>query len=227
MRSNAVPGFLPSRHGFGFVNRWPAAPARIWRLGLLQVGIGDVARGLCGGMVYAARDRFERGELAPASEAAPAPSTPLFAEIVDRQFDSFGRMWTVPLRFWLAAVGGAARRRRETVGSAWPAIRAEIDAGRPSMTGLIRSATGNPLALDLGHQVVGYRYAETPDGVTIGVYDPNHPGDDTVEVGFERSPGGELRLWQSTAEPVLGLLHLPWRAPRTRAPGAETEPNSV
>lgn len=214
MASRAVPGFLPSRHGFRFANRWPSGPARIWRLGLLQVGIGDVSRGLCGGMVHAARDRFERDEPAPADTASPAAGTPLFDEIVERQFDSFGRLWTVPLRFWLAAIGGGARRNQETVGSAWPAIRADIDAGRPSMIGLVRSATANPLALDLGHQVVGYRYDETPSQVAIGVYDPNHPGDDTVELGLERTAEGGLTLWQSTGEPLLGLLHLPWRAVR-------------
>jgi hypothetical protein len=219
MASSAVPGFLPSRHGFRFANRWPSAPARTWDFGLVQVGVGDVGRGLCGGMAYAARDRFQRGEVAPAVDDAPAPSSPLFTEIVDRQFASFGRLWTVPLRFWLAALGSQRSRFRETVRSAWPAIRAEIDAGEPAMIGLIRSTTANPLAVDLGHQVVGYRYAETPDRVAIGVYDPNHPGDDAVEVEFERSNDAGLRLSQSTGEPLLGLLHLPYCGPGARPDG--------
>ena len=62
MASNVVEGFLPSRHGFRFVNRWPTGPARVWHLGLLHVGIGDVGRGLCGGMAFVARDRFDRGD---------------------------------------------------------------------------------------------------------------------------------------------------------------------
>jgi hypothetical protein len=222
--SNAVPGFLPSRHGFRFANRWPAGPARAWNLGLVQVGIGDVGRGLCGGMAYAARDRFERGETAPADGEAPAPSSPLFREIVDRQFASFGRLWTVPLRFWLAALGSERRRFRETVFVAWPAIRAEIDAGEPAMIGLIRSATANPLEVNLGHQVLGYRYDSAPTRVTIGVYDPNHPGDDSVEVVVERDEAGGLQLTQSTGEPLLGLLHLPWReAGALRDAGAASE----
>jgi hypothetical protein len=220
MGSNAVAGFLPSRHGFRFPNRWPPAPARTWSLGLVQVGIGNVGRGLCGGMAYAARDRFERDEIAPADTDSPAPATALFREIVDRQFDSFGPLWTVPLRFWLAAQGSEQRRFRETVRSAWPAIRAEIDAGEPAMVGLIRSATANPLALDLGHQVVAYRYDAAPERVAIGVYDPNHPGDDSVEVGFDRAADpGALRFWQSTGEPLLGLLHLPWREAPARPDG--------
>ena len=228
MASDSVPGFLPSRHGFRFANRWPAGPARSWSFALLQVGIGDVGRGLCGGMAFAARDRFERGEDAPTDLAPPAPGTPLFTEIVDRQFASFGPLWTVPLRFWAAAAGGERARWRHTVRRAWPAIRAEIDAGEPPMIGLIRSATVNPLALDLGHQVVGYRYDETPDRVSIGVYDPNHPGDDAVEVELERATDGGLTLRQSTGEPLLGLLHLPWREAGARpdAHAAREDPAS-
>jgi len=59
---------------------------------------------------------------------------------------------------------------------------------------------------------VGYRYVVTSERVAIGVYDPNHPGDDGVEVGFERTVDGGLRLWQSSGEPLLGLLHLPRRS---------------
>jgi hypothetical protein len=46
------------------------------------------------------------------------------------------------------------------------------------------------------------------------VYDPNHPRDDSVELRLERGAGGEIRLSQSTGEPLLGLLHLPYSPPR-------------
>lgn len=219
MRSNAVPGFLPSRHGFLFANRWPAAAARTRSLGLVHIGIGDTSRGLCGGMTFAARDRFERGADAPPDVVAPEPGTPLFIEIVDRQFASFGRLLGVPfvgvpLRFWAAALASERRRQRDTVRSAWPAIRSAIDAGRLSMVGLVRQAGWNPLALGLGHQVVAYRYAATPDRIAIGIYDPNHPGDDAVELVLERSTDGSIRMSQSTGEPLLGLLDLPYEAAR-------------
>jgi hypothetical protein len=213
MTRNAVPGFLPSRNGFRFANRWPSGPARTWQLGLVSLGIGDVERGLCGGMAFAARDRFERGEAAPLDATAPDAGSPLFTEIVNRQFDSFGRLFQVPLRFLTAALAPERTRWRETALGAWPAIRSEIDAGAPAMVGLIRRPGVHALARDFGHQVVAYRYDTTPLRVAIGVYDPNHPGDDTVEVGFEvEAAGGRLRLWQSTGEPLLGLLHLPWRS---------------
>lgn len=215
MGANAVPGFLPSRHGLRFVNRWGSGPARQWDLGLLHVGIGNPARGLCGGMAFVARDRFERGEEAPAEGAPPAFGTPLFRAIVDRQFDSFGPFWTVPLRFWAASALYSERRRlRESVKVAWPRIRADIDAGRLSMVGLVRRAGWNPLDTGMGHQVAAFRYDASPDRVAIGVYDPNHPGNDRVEVVIERGAGGEIRLSQSTAEDVLALMHLPYTPPR-------------
>jgi hypothetical protein len=161
-------------------------------------------------MVFAARDRFERDEDAPSDSTPPGPGLPLFREIVRRQLASFGRLLlSVPIRFWLAAARGKARLVRETVKREWPAIRADIDAGRPAMIGLVRLSTWNPLA-PLGHQVVGFRYDETPSRVVIGVYDPNHPGDDNVEVVLERSAGGGAQLAQSTGEDVIGLLWLPY-----------------
>jgi hypothetical protein len=222
VRSNAVAGFLPSTHGFAFPNTWPATPARRWNLGLLEIGIGKASLGLCGGMVFAARDRFERGDTDPASlraAVAPEPFTPLFNEIVDRQFASFGTLWSVPLRFWIAsALASPNRRLRGSVRDAWPAIRSDIDAGRLSMVGLVRQAHWNPLALGVGHQVLAYRYEASAGRVTIGAYDPNHPGDDTVDLVIERSSDGRVSLGQSTGEPLLGLLALPWVPSRPAVP---------
>lgn len=215
MASNAVPGFLPSSHGFRFANAWPRSPAWTLDLGLLQIGIGDVGRGLCGGMAFGARDRFEQGRTGAADPAPPSPGSDLFREMVDRQWASFGRLLTVPLRFWLSSAFGTDRDRLQaTVRQAWPAIRAEIDAGRPAMVGLVREAGLNPLAVGMGHQVVAYRYDVAAERIRLGVYDPNHPGDDSVEVGVERGPDGEIRHVQSTGEPLLGLLHLPYAPPR-------------
>lgn len=214
MPSNDIARFRPSRYGFRFRNSWPSQPARTLHLGFVRIPIGDTGRGLCGGMVFAARDRFERDEDAPPDPTPPQPGMPLFKEIVDRQFASFGRLLlSVPIRFWLAAAGGVERRARETVQRAWPAIRADIDAGRPAMVGLVRLATWNPLA-PLGHQVVGFRYDETSERVAIGVYDPNVPGDDAVEVVLERPAEGGVRLSQSTGEAVIGLLALPFEPAR-------------
>ena len=214
MATNVVPGFLPSRHGFRFANQWPSHRAWV-RLGPLRLPIGNTARGLCGGMAFAARDRFERGVAVSLLGSAPAPQDPLFAEIVERQNASFGSFFSVPLRFWLASAGSQAGRDRETAMRAWPAIKREIDAGRPAMVGLVRRAGWDPLALGLGHQVVAYRYDETPARVTLWIYDPNYPGDDDAAVWFEQEPSGALGYGQRPSEPLIGLLALPFTEPRT------------
>jgi hypothetical protein len=213
MAANAVPGFLPSHTGFQFANRWPAGPARVLHLGPIRVPIGNVGRGLCGGMAFAARDRFDRGEAAPLVAVAPQFGDALFVEIVDRQFDSFGRLFSIPVRFWLSAIASQPSRDRAAVRDVWPALKRSIDEGWPPMVGLVRRAGWNPLAPDFGHQVVAYRYDETPERVEIGIYDPNHPGRDDVTLTIERTGAGRYLLGQSTGEPLCGLLALPFGKP--------------
>ena len=214
MASNAVTGFLPSVQGFRFPNTWPSQPARTIDLGPLRIPIGDTGRGLCGGMAFAARDRWERHEPGSTLPGPPPPTDPLFKEVVDRQFASFGPWFSVPLRFWFASAGSQLGRDRATTTKAWPAIKADIDAGNPSMLGLVRRAGWNPLALGLGHQVVAYRYEETPTRVSIWIYDPNYPGNDAAVVWFERATDGRLTYDQLPKEALIGLLALPFEKPR-------------
>ena len=214
MASRAVAGFLPSIHGFHFANSWPSAPAFWIGRGYLRLGIGDASKGFCGGMSQAVRDRFEQGEAPPPDHVSPAPGSPLFDEIARRQVDSFDRWVVVPFRFLWMALQPAADRSGATASRVWPAIRAEIDAGHLAMVGLVRSAGRDPLRNELGHQVVAYRYDETNALVRIGIYDPNHPDDDSVELVMARGADGSLALSQSTGEPLVGLLDLPYVRPR-------------
>jgi len=228
MRSTAVPGFLPSRNGFAFQNRWPAGPAFELRARYLRVGIGEVAEGLCGGMCFAAADRFLRGELPPADAAPPAQGTPLFDEIAWRQLVSL-ELGRTPLRFWWAAARcGAGLWSAGDQVRAWRAIRADLDAGRPAMLGLVRSAAVNPFALTKNHQVLGFAYEAGPARATIRIYDPNHPGRDDVSIELRiaglatrdvpaqatagpAANAGPVSLAQTTGEPLLALLRLPYR----------------
>ncbi|MEW5992695.1 MAG: hypothetical protein AB1736_15310 [Chloroflexota bacterium] len=217
MRQGSVSGFAPSCHGFGFVNRWPSGPAFEWRARYLRVGIGDVAEGLCGGMCFATADRFLRGEPPPADVEPPAAGSSLFREIARRQLDSL-ELGIVPLRFWWVAARvrtgrwPAAEQVRE-----WRSIRGDLDAGRPAMLGLVRSAAVNPFSLTKNHQVLGYGYEAGRDRATIRIYDPNHPGRDdvTLDLRVDGDRGGSggrvVSLGQSSGEPLLALLRLPFR----------------
>ena len=213
MTSGRVPGFAPSSHGFHFANSWPSVPAFWIGSGYVRLGIGNAAKGFCGGMSQAVRDRFERGEAPPPDRSTPAPATALFDEIARRQLDSFDRFVVVPWRFLWMALQPEDARWNATASEAWPAIRAEIDAGRLAMIGLVRAAGLDPLRGELGHQVAGYRYDEAAAAVRIGIYDPNHPDDDTIELVMERYDD-RLKFSQTTGEPLVGLLSLPYVPPR-------------
>jgi hypothetical protein len=210
MRTGSLPGFHPSRHGFAFTNRWPAGPAFEWRAGYLRIGIGEVADGLCGGMCFAAADRFLRGEAPPTDVAPPARGTPLFDEIARRQLDSL-EFGVVPLRFWWTA---ARLRAGRWVGHdqvrEWRAIRAELDAGRPAMVGLVRSAAASPFALTVNHQVLAFAYEAGSAEATLRIYDPNHPTRDDVAIRLQRD-GRTIAARQTTGEPLLAVLSLPYR----------------
>ena len=198
--SNAVAGFLPSTNGFHFANRWEPGPTI--RLGFLDprlLGVGDAKAGLCGGMSWFVRERFETGQPIPTDVTAPANGSPLFKAIVRRQVLSLDWM-RIPLRFWRAASMDPDALSRRTLEVEWPRIRAQIDAGRLVMIGLIRHHAMNPMHLDRDHQVLAYAY-ET-DGAagptTIRVYDPNWPDRDDVAIhlstaGFRQSTGERLR----------------------------------
>jgi hypothetical protein len=216
MRSARVPDFLPSRHGYAFANRWPAGPAFELGVRYLRIGIGETAEGLCGGMCFSVADRFLRGEPRPEAGTAPVPGDPLFHEIARRQLDSL-ELGRVPLRFWVAAARVRAGRwtARDQIRE-WLAARADIDAGRPAMLGLVRSAAVNPFALTHNHQVLAFAYQAEAASATIRVYDPNHPGRDDVDIRLSIADAAVVNLEQTTGEPLLALLRLPYRPPPTR-----------
>jgi hypothetical protein len=203
--SNAVGGFLPSTNGLHFANRWEPGPTI--RLGILDprlVGVGDARAGLCGGMSWFVRERFEKGQPIPPDAAVPANGSPLFKAIVRRQIMSLDWM-RIPLRFWRAASMDPDALVHRTLQSEWPRIRAEIDAGRLVQIGLIRHHGWNPMHLDRDHQVLAYGYeTEGPNGpTTIRAYDPNWP--DRDDIRLELSSAG---FRQSTGEVLLGVIRL-------------------
>ena len=204
-QSNAVAGFLPSRNGLHFANRWEPGPTI--RLGIIDprlVGVGDAKSGLCGGMSWFVRERFHAGQPIPGDVTAPANGSTLFKAIVRRQILSLDWM-RMPLRFWRAAAMEPTALRRRTLEAEWPRIRAGIDAGRLVMVGLIRHHGWNPMHLDRDHQVLAYAYeTEGSTGpITIRLYDPNWPDRDDVALHLSG-----LGFRQSTGEPLLGVISL-------------------
>jgi hypothetical protein len=203
--SNAVPGFLPSVHGLHFSNRFPPGPTV--RLGFIDpriVGVGDAEAGLCGGMSWFVRERFESSLPVPSDTTAPENGSPLFRAIVRRQVRSLDWL-RGPLRFWVAAGRSRDRLRRTTLEVEWPRIRRTIDAGRLPMVGLVRHHGWNPFELTKDHQVLAYAYeSDGPAGPhTIRLYDPNWPNRDDVSITLAKDG-----FSQSTGESLLGVIAL-------------------
>jgi hypothetical protein len=201
--SNAIPRFLPSALGLHFANRYPPGPTlTIGPLDPRWIGIGDAASGLCGGMSWYVRDRYQAGRPVPPDTDPPANGSPLFTSIVRFQVQSLDLLRT-PLHFWrVAALGpdGAARRSLEVE---WPRIRADIDAGRLAMVGLVRETGWNPSNLTKNHQVAGWAYEIDGAVITLRLYEPNWPDRDDVTVTID---GGHLQ--QSTGETLFGIIRL-------------------
>ena len=215
-----VPGFLPSTAGFHFPNSFPAIPHGTIQVGVVQVPIGDASKGLCGGMAYAARDYHEAGATPP-EITTPPTSGALYDHIVKRLYMSFD----LPVGPWqylnlmnpdlpdhetdASRIGLAPHGRAWVmVNEAWPAIRADLDAGRLSPLALVCVKSHDPFKLGLNHQILAYGYELDGTDLRILVYDPNNPDRDdfaitlnvgdpqhTTPVGYSRSLGGDGRIW--------------------------------
>lgn len=204
--SKLVGSFLPSVNGLHFANRFPPGPTvRLGPLDPSRLGIGDAANGLCGGMAWFVRERFESCQPIPPDPEPPANGSPLFKALVRRQVKSLEWMRT-PLAFWRMGVRGAGMARR-TNEHEWPRIRRLIDADRLAMVGLVRSQGINPLKLTKNHQVVCYGYVTADRTARLRIYDPNWPNRDDVTIVIEPD-----RVAQSTGESLHAIIALDRRA---------------
>jgi hypothetical protein len=217
-----VPGFSPAAYGFRFANDFPKVPVVGLPVPGMHLGFGDASNGLCGGMALTAADLYTAKQPPPEDPTAPA-SGPLFQYLVKRSFDSF-ELPDGPLRYlvWMGlpdqdALFGIHGLAWRTVTQELPKIRADLDAGRPSALGLIRTRSFNPKDLALNHQVLAYGYDQddaTRRITAIHVYDPNYPQDGTVGISVtvatppERSTFGYVE----GDRPVRGFFRTGWTA---------------
>lgn len=214
-------GFVPLPDGFAFTNSWPSAPAVTVPTPFGQVGIGNAANGLCGGMVYAALDYWIAKQVPP--HARPAPGTPLYKFIVRRLIDS----WHVPGGIaeyyqWMNLPDGdliASLLGRHvviqrgvawrTIEQQWPLVKASIDAGVPAPLGVVTVKSANVADLGKNHQVGAYAYTVSGTEVTVAVYDPNSGQNDGVWIMFDSSAPQQATAFASNINidlPVRGFF---------------------
>src|SRR5262245_1144060 len=225
MEEVRVNGFLPSKWGFAFTNFFPSGPVVTLRLPGLHLPLGDAAKGLCGGMAFAARDYFEAGREPPRDPEPPPGGSPLFYYFVIRLWQSFN-LPSGPLKYYLwqtlPDLDSRWRRgiRTRTMRDEWPRIRAELDRGRLSPLGFNRYRTFNPLRLGDNHQVLAYGYTRETNGlVRLWIYDPNHGGRDDMVMTFRPDARQEdATVEYSSGEAVRGFFHTPFHRPLLRLP---------
>jgi hypothetical protein len=187
-----IPGFLPSASGFHFSNNDFGEVALAYidypihnPLTGRGIPIGDASNGLCGGMVFAVRDYFEAHMPIPRDTRNPSAG-PLFDYLVRRLIASFNLPAGPGIYYQLMNPNPLLPdiQRALAMNTAWPVIRANIDNGHPSAIALVQTTSANPGALGDNHVVLAYGYDLVGSDVTIYVYDPNHPDDDTVTISF-------------------------------------------
>jgi hypothetical protein len=173
-------GFLPSKHGFPFPN-WFAPGRRV--LGPVRYPGG----GVCGGMVFTALDHFLAGAPLPAGDPD---------DLLPHLWRRLLASWNLPfgvLRYydWQRR---PQQRVNELTAAEWPRIKACLDAGLPAPLGLVQADGWHPRRLPLHHQALAVGYELDGDAVTLGCYDPNWPGDDTLTLAVDltaaRPPAG-------------------------------------
>jgi hypothetical protein len=203
VESNAIPRFLPSAQGLHFANGYAHGPTVTFGpIDPRWVGIGDAADGLCGGMSWYVRRKYDAGLPVPADTEAPANGSPLFKTIVRLQVQSLDLL-RPPLHFWWVGALGPGRAAGRSRDVEFPRIRTDIDAGHLSMVGLVRATGWSPFRLTQNHQVAAWGYEIDGDTITLRLYEPNWPNRDDVTVTIE---GDHLR--QSTGEPLFGVIRL-------------------
>jgi hypothetical protein len=174
-----VPGFRPSTSGFRFKNEFPVMPY----FTINGVPIGNASNGMCGGMVYAVRDYFEAGYLAPPPNATPPAGGPLFDYLSRRLFDSFN-LPAGPAKYLDLMHPLRQGRAWVMIVEEWPKIKADLDQGRLSPLALIRTIDINAFNMGKNHQVLAYGYSLNGNDLVINVYDPNYAGNDHITISL-------------------------------------------
>lgn len=175
-----MPGafFLPSEHGARFGNHQVVGAP----ITLGPVRVGSVPGGLCGGMVLDSLHAWRHG-LRPAELRATDLQRVFAAQL--RSFE----LRRAPLLYLRLQRPGAGRLRHAVTERAITVITRSLLAGEPVPVALVCRLSGNPADVISHHVVLAYALLDsTGESAEYAVYDPNHPGDDSVRLRL--SPRG-------------------------------------
>lgn len=203
--------FIPSVHGFKFVNRFPGYFLPFSLPDFLTPRKVASKYGLCGGMCAAAYDYALAGRVIPQQADVPHRGTRLQRYLFRRQIDSLGGAGqeVIKVAQWTSMpedtlLGTHARTAHELA-----SIRQKLDDRNPVVLALIyehASSLGELSRLIFNnHQVLAYASQEKATGeITFQVYDPNLPGRDNVVIQSQPVLVGEVTS-SSGLQPVMGI----------------------
>jgi hypothetical protein len=209
-------GFVPSIHGLPFPNSYPVGtPVVKIPTPFGELTIGDASHGLCGGMIFAALDCF-LWQLPHPTEPTQTAVRYFAKRLIDSWNLPFGVMKyydgqrrPTATRFF-AGVPVIDGLTKVTVLTEWPRIRQCLDTGMPAALGLVNVESYDFRKLALNHQVLAYGYdlAEDESQVTLQIYDPNYPNDDTATLTLTLNhPDGDCPIHHSCEGPhVRGVF---------------------
>lgn len=212
-------GFLPSRDGFVFRNKFTGSPlpaalrnAESGPLKAVKSGIGDglpTEYGLCGGMSLASADFYLSKRAMPEDGKAPAQGTDLYEYLYQRQTDSMGSLGVMALKFWrwmnLPDRSPAGESTAALSAKELPVLVKRLKARQLVPVGLVYTSADAGGKLWENHQVLAYGVAEKAGGVVeLKIYDPNFPKDDACVVRVEPMGKDVSSLKEVKAERVTG-----------------------
>ena len=131
--------FKRSEHGFRFRNEFSASDIlrEMEGLGSVAAEVVDLIGGwewhLCGGICWAALDRYFEGKPVPERTDSPARGDALFEELVRRQLDSLHGVSVIEkFLIWQAKPDTGSRLQSHSVGhltqtEEWPRVKNKLD----------------------------------------------------------------------------------------------------
>jgi len=199
--------FNAAERGFRFVNSF-TIPDTLRLTSLRRksppVILEDVVYGLCGGMVFAALDYFQRDKPIPTFEAVRDLTPELFQYLWARQRASLKYPVLKDVLAW--TLRDDASLASSVAGHQVSKLWARLDAGEPAPLVLIR--VGGISQLMQNHQVLatGYDYAAETERLAIRLYDPNYPGKTPTLTLNLASPRDGIKLAESTGDTLRGFF---------------------
>jgi hypothetical protein len=217
--------FVPSRHGFQFVNSFPGYPLPFTIPFMPNGARVKSIYGLCGGMSSGAADHFLQGRAIPTVTEAPRRGTRFHGYLYRRAMDTFAMGRSIA-RFaeWMALPDDTPLGAQRRTWHEFEEIRKLLAQHRLVVLGLIydRGSGLREVMKNIwnNHQVLAFACLDAPAGAfDLRIYDPNYPRADDVTIHLEpvavsgdglpglrcvqRRDGRDLR-------PVRGLFAMPY-----------------